>query len=255
MCSSSSGRSWLASSIMTLSRPNVSRSCWSSRRAASGPAAASAAADGSLAAAGEDHPVPVVRLGEFVDVVAGAALLAPGELRRADRPAQPPVPGRVPGQHQQVLADRVGDTALAGGQAEAELGAEDRAELDAGLLGQLGGRLGELGYPVHAVVVGDGQRFEAAPGRLGDQFGGAGGAVEEAVRRVAVQLRPGRARGCRPELPPAAGSPGPVRAGTGRRVTGRGRSRSLPSAGDGLPSPRTGGARVPATGPAGCPTP
>ncbi len=115
--SSSSGWSWLASSTMTLSRPNALAQLLEfpagrvrARRGERG-------ADGALAAAGEDHPVPVVRLGEVAEVVDGAALLAPGELRGADRPAQPPVPLRVAGQHQQVLAGRVGDTALAGGQA------------------------------------------------------------------------------------------------------------------------------------------
>src|SRR5581483_7079872 len=57
-----------------------------------------------------------------------------------------------------------------------------------------GRRLGELGHPVHAVVIGDGQRLEAERGRLGDQIVGAGRSVEEAVRRMAVQLGPGRLR-------------------------------------------------------------
>ena len=48
--------------------------------------------------------MPAVGLGEVAEVVDGAALLAPGELRDADRPAQPAVPVRVPGQYEQVLA-------------------------------------------------------------------------------------------------------------------------------------------------------
>ena len=148
-------------------------------------------ADRALAAAGEDHPVPAVVSGELLQVVDGAGLLAAGELGDADGPAQPPVPIRIPGQHEQMPAPGVGSAGpldpgtarFPGGpfRADAQLGAEDRAERDARLLGELGGRLGELGHPVHAVVIGDGQRFEAEPGRLGHQLGGAGGAVEEAV--------------------------------------------------------------------------
>ena len=122
--------------------------------------------DGALTAAREDHPVPAVRLRQRLQVVDGAALLTPGELRRADHLAQPPVPLRVPGQHQQVPAFGVGHpgpggATAAGGRAQAELGAEDRADPGAALLPEPGGRLRELRHAVHAVVVGDGQRGQA----------------------------------------------------------------------------------------------
>ncbi len=136
--------------------------------------------------------MPVVRLRQLGHVVDGAALLSPSELRGADHLAQPPVPFGIAGQHQQVPAHRVGYAALAAGQVQAELGAEDGAEPGAGLL-EAGGRLGELGHPVHAVVIGDGQRFQAAFCRLGDQLLGTGCPVEEAVGRVAVQLGPRQA--------------------------------------------------------------
>ena len=75
--------------------------------------------------------------------------------------------------------------------AKAQFGAEDRPERGSRLLGLAGGGLGELGHPVHAVVVGDGQGLHSLTARLGDQFGGAGRPVEEAVGGVAVQFRPG----------------------------------------------------------------
>ena len=67
---------------------------------------------------------------------------------------------------------RVGNAALAAGQVQAELRAEDRAEPGAGLLPEPGCRLGELRHPVHAVVVGDGQRCQAEFGRLATRSAG-----------------------------------------------------------------------------------
>ncbi len=162
--------------------------------------------------------MPVVRLRQLGWIVDGSALLPPSQVRGADHLAQPPVPLGIAGEHQQVPAYRVGYAALAAGQFQAELGAEDRAELDAGPL-EAGGRLSELGYPVHAVVIGDGQRLQAACCRLGDQILGTGCPVEEAVGRVAVQLGPRRAAAGAADLvavePVAAGpvAAGPVMAG------------------------------------------
>ena len=130
------------------------------------------------------------RLREGGGVVAGAALLTPGKLRGTDHRAQAPVALGITGEHQQVPASRVGDAAPGGRQVQAELSAEDRADPGAGQLFQLGGGLRELGHPVHAVVIGDGQRRQATPGRLSDQFGRSGRPVEEAVRGMAVQLGP-----------------------------------------------------------------
>jgi len=55
-----------------------------------------------------------------------------------------------------------------GGQAQAELGAKDRAYPDAGLLFEAGGRLRELRDAVHAVMVGDGQGGQPTVRCLGD---------------------------------------------------------------------------------------
>ncbi len=61
-----------------------------------------------------------------------------------------------------------------------------------------GGGLGELGNPVHAVVIGDGERLEPEAGGFGDELTGSGRPVEEAERGVAVQFGPRDAAGFRP---------------------------------------------------------
>src|SRR5262249_56343648 len=114
--------------------------------------------DGALAAAGQDGPVAVVRGGEAVEAVDGAALFLAGQLGLADDLAQPPVAFRVAGQDKKVAAGRVGYAALPAEQAEAELGAEDGAQLDTGGGLLAGGGLGELPHAGHAVVVGEGER-------------------------------------------------------------------------------------------------
>ena len=65
---------------------------------------------------------------------------------------------------------------------EGELGAEHGGQADRP------GGLGEADHAVEAVVVGEGQRLQAEPGRLLGQLLGVGGAVEEAEVGVAVQL-------------------------------------------------------------------
>ena len=69
----------------------------------------------------------VVRAGEAVEAVDGAALFLAGQLGLADDLAQPPVAFRVAGQDKEVAAGRVGYAALPAGQVKAELGAEYRA--------------------------------------------------------------------------------------------------------------------------------
>ena len=189
-----------------------------------------------LAAAGQHHPVAVVRAGQFTGVVERAALLPARQLGGADHGAQPPVALRVAGQHQQVTALRdPGDLGLLPRrQAEAQLGAEHRAQPGA-LAAEPGGGLRELRHPVHAVVVGEGEHLQPEPGRLGDQLAGGGRPVEEAERGVAVQFGPWDAGG-------RAGRPRPgSRAFLRRRMA--------------WPSPRSSGAAAPARGPAGYPTP
>ena len=85
-------------------------------------------------------------------------------------------------EHEQVRAGRIGLALLRLGQLERELGAEHRLDLQ-GL-----GRLGEAHDAVEPVVVGDREGVQAEPlGLFGELFG-RGGAVEERVGRVGVQL-------------------------------------------------------------------
>ena len=111
-----------------------------------------------------------------------APLFLPSKMGDGERLAQTGVPGRVPGQHHQVSTLGVGHAGLRPGQAQGDLGAEDRRQ--AGWTGCLG----EADHSVHAVVVGDRQGGEAEVHRLFDQLLGVGGAVQEAEVRVAVQL-------------------------------------------------------------------
>jgi hypothetical protein len=61
-----------------------------------------------LAATGEHHPVPTRGGGYRVEVIHRLTLLFPGDLGVADHPGQPAVTLGVAGQHEQVLALRVG---------------------------------------------------------------------------------------------------------------------------------------------------
>ncbi len=146
---------------------------------------------GALAAAGQHRPVAAVRVRQLVDVIDRAALLAARQLGGADHGAQPPVALGIFRQDQQVASRGVG--VLVSGRPQAQLGAEHRAQLGP-LIAEPRGGLRELRDPVHAVVVGQGERLEPEPGRLGDQLAGGGGPVEEAERGMAVQLGPRRVR-------------------------------------------------------------
>ena len=79
-----------------------------------------------------------------------------------ERLAQSAVAGRVPCQHHQVGALGIGHAGLGPGQAQGDLGAENRWEAGRGC------RLGEAHHAVHAVVVGYRQCSEAEARRLFD---------------------------------------------------------------------------------------
>ena len=139
----------------------------------------------TLAAAGEHDPVAVVGSCQLAFVVDRAAFLPAAHLSGADGAGQAAVTLGVTGEHQQMAALGVGSTGLALGQVETQLRPEHRADSGAS------GSLGQPNHSVHAVVIGDRQRLDAEPSRLGDQGVGIAGAVEEAVGRMAVQLSPG----------------------------------------------------------------
>ena len=158
----------------------------------------------AFTAAGQDVPVPARGLGQRVEVVARLALLAAGQMRRGQLPRQPSVTFRTAGQHQQVRAGRIRrlgagtDPNVAGPAAptsQRQLGAEHGTHVE------FGGRFGEPHRPVQAVVVGQRKGAQIQPGGLLDQLLRRAGPVEEAERRMRMQLgiRDGR-----------AGRPGPV---------------------------------------------
>lgn len=138
----------------------------------------------AFAAAGQDVPVPAGGLGQRVEVVARLTLFATGQMRRGQLPRQPPVAFRAAGQHQQMRAGRI--RPLGAGRryrgSQRQLGAEDRAHVD------FRSRFGEPHRPVQAIVVGQRQGTQAQPSGLGDQLLGRAGPVEEAVRRMRMQL-------------------------------------------------------------------
>ncbi len=151
------------------------------RRGRVRPASGKGLAHMAFAAAGQDVPVSARRLGERVKVVARLALFTTGQMRRGQLPGQPSISLRAAGQHQQVRPRRIG---LLGSchVAQRQLSAEHRPHV------QFLGGLGEPHHPVEPVVIGqrDGPQIEA--GGLLDEFLRCAGAVEEAVRRMRVQL-------------------------------------------------------------------
>ena len=138
-------------------------------------------ADMAFAAAGQDVPVSTGRLGQRVEVVAQVALLAAGQMRRRQLARQPSIPLGTAGKHQQVRPPRIG---LLGAVAatEGQFGTEHRLHVE------FLGRLGEAHHPVEPVVIGQRDGAQIEPGGLLDEFLRRAGAVEEAVRRMRVQL-------------------------------------------------------------------
>ena len=157
----------------------------------------------ALAAPGERPHRAARRVGDVGEGELRRPLL-PRQVPEAERPRQAGVAGRPVGEQHEVPAGRVGgvgvgqlagvdleqgvglaaDDALVVAEAgrERDLGAEHRRQADGA------GGLGEAHDAVEAVVVGERERLEPEPGRLGDQFLGVRGAVEEREVGVAVQL-------------------------------------------------------------------
>lgn len=181
------------------------------------------AAHGAFAASGQDRPVPARTCGEIVEVVDRAPLLTAAQLRRGDRPREPVIALRAPGEDQQMLAGGIGVTPLWCGQVQGELRSEHRLQRAL----HEAGHLGEARGAVEAVVVGEGQSGQPEAVGLGEEFFRGGGAVEERVRRMGVQLGigdrvfgSGRGDGGRARAATAHRSgvrPLPSRLGAGRR--------------------------------------
>ena len=138
--------------------------------------------DRSLPAPREHQPLATVGAGEVDAVVDRLPLLGSGQLGGGDDIGETGVAGGAPGQHEQVRPLGIGDAVLGLGQTQGQFGPEHRRQP------HRPGRLGEAHHPVETVVIGDGQGFEAQPGRLLGQGLGMRRAVEEAEVRVAVEL-------------------------------------------------------------------
>ena len=171
----------------------------------------------ALAAPGEHPPVPRRRVGEVAEGELRRALLA-REVPEAERSRQAGVAVGAVGEHQQVVAVRIGFvTLVVAGDAHLLQGVllvADHACVGHGVGGDGDlraehrgqphgpGRLGEAHHAVQAVVVGERERLEPQAGRFLGQLLGVRGAVEEREVRVAVQLGVGRGRGVGPHERP-----------------------------------------------------
>ena len=129
------------------------------------------------------------------------ALFSPARCPRLKARCQPRVTGGPVGQHEQMIAVRIGSMMIGhetggdlllrvvlvehlpgGGCTERDLGAEHRRQADGPR------RFGKADDAVETVVIGDGQRFETETGSFLRQLLGVRGAVEEREVGVAVQL-------------------------------------------------------------------
>ena len=88
----------------------------------------------------------------------------------------------VTGEHDEVGAGWVGLAGAQPGRRQRHLAAEDGRQRNRAR------GLGEAHHAVEAVVVGQGQRIQPEPVRLGHELLGVAAAVEEAESRVRVQL-------------------------------------------------------------------
>ncbi len=136
--------------------------------------------------------MPIGHLGQLISVIDRPPFRPAAQVRLADDAAQAGVADRVTREREQVPPGRIG-CAYPGGDHPLGLGGryldvEGQFRAERGGQAECLGRLGEAHDAVHAVVVGEGQRGESEPDRLLDQLLGRAGAVEEAERRVGVQL-------------------------------------------------------------------
>ena len=148
--------------------------------------------DRALAAPGQHHPVPAGRtplppvlVGEVLEGAGGPPLLGAGEVGLGHGPAEAGIPGGIACQDDHVGPRWVRDPRALGppgARDEGELRPEDRRQTEGP------GGLGETDHPVEPVVIGEGEGVEPEARRLGHQFLGMGGTVEEAEVGVAVQL-------------------------------------------------------------------
>jgi hypothetical protein len=152
------------------------------------------AGNGTLATARQDEEVTSRQLGQSVDVVAGAALLATGEMALSDGAGETGIALRVAGENDQVGSGRVGCPGTRGRRGDrgtdqiwaaagkGELGTEDGGH------SYFFCRLGKAHHTVEPVVIGQCQRPELEPAGLRDKFLGIRGTVEKTEIRMAMEL-------------------------------------------------------------------
>ena len=145
--------------------------------------------DRALAAAGQDGPVAVVRAGQAVEVVDGAALFLAGQLGLADRPgtAAGSLPGRGPGQGGGGRPGRVCRPARLG-RSRLSSAPKTVPKPGAGLLAAAAWANCGTPYMPSWSVRARATRPRSAASAT--RSAGLDGAVKEAVGRVAVQLGP-----------------------------------------------------------------
>ena len=144
----------------------------------------------AFATPGQNLPVSTGSLGERVEVVLGLTLLAAGQVRGGKLTREPAVTLRTAGQHQQMRAGRVWHVSAgaASSRAQRQFGSEYRADVE------FAGRLGEAHHAIESVMIGQRDSPQIQPRGLLDEFLRRAGPVEEAVRRMRVQLGVGHCR-------------------------------------------------------------
>jgi len=85
--------------------------------------------DGSLATAGQDHPMVAGLLRQLLDHIAGPTFFITSQLSFGDSSSEPVISLDAPGEHQKMLTLVVGYSVLWGGQSKRELGAVDSAQV------------------------------------------------------------------------------------------------------------------------------
>src|ERR1700757_599020 len=142
----------------------------------------------AFTATGQDMPVPTRRVGERIDIEAQFAFLAAGQMGRGQLPRQSSIAFRAASQHQQMRARRIRLVGTGAGP-KRQFGPEYGTHV------QFHRRFREPHRPIEAVMVGQRDGAQIQPDRLFDQLLRRAGPVEEAERRMRVQLgvRDGRA--------------------------------------------------------------
>ncbi len=150
-----------------------------------------------LPAAAQHQPVAAGGAGQRVEGEDRPPLLPALEVRVGQHRREAGVAVGIAGEHDEMRTGGVGLARARAGRGERHLGPEDRRQPARPR------RIGEADHAVEAVVVGQRQRGQPEPVRLGHQLLRVAAAVEEAEPRVRVQLGVLSHRAPRPTTAPA----------------------------------------------------